>query len=174
LQRGLRRFCDRFGELVSPARQAFYERFLDRLPSLLARYQAHRHMTICCGDAHVWNCFLPNAQTSEDVRLFDWEVWDLYPATADLSYMMAVHWYPELRRRIEVALLDEYHDALLAAGVRGYDRHALTEDYRLSVLLHITLPPSQALGNIPPRVWWNNLERILLAVEDLGCRELLD
>jgi hypothetical protein len=27
--------------------------------------------------------------------------------------------------------------------------------------------------NIPPRVWWNNLERIMLAVDDLGCRDLL-
>jgi hypothetical protein len=26
---------------------------------------------------------------------------------------------------------------------------------------------------IPPALWWNNLERIMLAVEDLGCRDLL-
>jgi hypothetical protein len=26
---------------------------------------------------------------------------------------------------------------------------------------------------IPPWIWWNNLQRILLAVDDLGCRELL-
>jgi hypothetical protein len=29
------------------------------------------------------------------------------------------------------------------------------------------------LRDIPPVIWWNNLERILLAVDDLGCRELL-
>jgi hypothetical protein len=23
-------------------------------------------------------------------------------------------------------------------------------------------------------IWWNNLERIFMAVDDLGCRELLD
>jgi hypothetical protein len=27
--------------------------------------------------------------------------------------------------------------------------------------------------NIPAVIWWNNLERILLAVDDLGCRDLL-
>jgi hypothetical protein len=32
----------------------------------------------------------------------------------------------------------------------------------------------QAAYDIPPWIWWNNLERILLAVDDLGCRELLD
>jgi hypothetical protein len=26
---------------------------------------------------------------------------------------------------------------------------------------------------IPPAVWWNNFERIMLAVDDLGCRDLL-
>jgi hypothetical protein len=29
------------------------------------------------------------------------------------------------------------------------------------------------MSNIPPRVWWNNLKRIMLAVDDLGCRDLL-
>ena len=31
----------------------------------------------------------------------------------------------------------------------------------------------QANHDIPPLIWWNNLERILLAVDDLGCRDLL-
>jgi hypothetical protein len=26
---------------------------------------------------------------------------------------------------------------------------------------------------IPPVIWWNHMERIMLAVDDLGCRELL-
>jgi hypothetical protein len=29
-------------------------------------------------------------------------------------------------------------------------------------------------ANIPPVIWWNNLERIHMAVEDPGCRELLE
>jgi hypothetical protein len=29
------------------------------------------------------------------------------------------------------------------------------------------------MNNIAPRVWWNNLERIMLAIDDLGCRDLL-
>ena len=39
--------------------------------------------------------------------------------------MMAVHWYPDRRRRMERPLLDLYHRALLAHGVAGYDRRAL-------------------------------------------------
>jgi len=65
-----------------------------------------------------------------------------------------------------------YHATLVAHGVT-YDRRALDDDYRLSVLWQITTPVWQAANNIPPVIWWNNLERILLAVDDLGCRDLL-
>jgi hypothetical protein len=35
-------------------------------------------------------------------------------------------------------------------------------------------PIWQALNDIPPVIWWNNLEHIFAAVDDLGCRDLLD
>ena len=54
-----------------------------------------------------------------------------------------------------------------------YDRAALDADYRLSVLWLIAIPMWQAGINIPPVIWWNNLERIFMAVDDLGCRDLL-
>lgn len=88
--------------------------------------------------------------------------------------MMALHWYPERRGRLERRLLDRYHAILVAHGVSGYDRHALAEDYRLSVLWQLTTPVWQAEQNLPPLIWWSHLERILLAADDLGCRELLD
>jgi hypothetical protein len=41
------------------------------------------------------------------------------------------------------------------------------------VLWQITTPVWQSDNNIPPVIWWNNLERIFMAVDDLGCRDLL-
>ncbi|HYD05590.1 MAG TPA: hypothetical protein VEC60_07685 [Reyranella sp.] len=58
-------------------------------------------------------------------------------------------------------------------GVKGYDRHALQEDYRLSVLWQTTRPIWMRSFGLPPSLWWHHLERIHLAVDDLGCRELL-
>jgi hypothetical protein len=105
--------------------------------------------------------------------LFDWDSWRLGVATDDLAYMMAVHWYPDRRSRMERPLLEVYHAALQTHGASGYSRSQLDDDYRLSVLWHITTPLWQAGANIPPVIWWNNLERVLLAVDDLGCRDLL-
>jgi thiamine kinase-like enzyme len=179
-ERGLRsfaekfaRFTDRFDGIMPSERRDLYRRLLDQAPRLLARYHSRRNLTIIHGDAHPWNFFLPRHGGDADVRLIDWESWSINAATDDLAYMMAMLWYPDRRRRLERPLLDLYHAELLTQGVNGYDRQALNDDYRLSTLWLITRPVGQEANNIPARVWWNNLERIMLAVDDLGCRDLL-
>jgi hypothetical protein len=62
---------------------------------------------------------------------------------------------------------------LVENGVRGYDRHALSKDYRLSALWQATTPIWQVNGKIPPVIWWHILERTFHAIDDVGCRELL-
>jgi hypothetical protein len=175
LQKGAERytrFAESLGDRLPRDRRLLYERFIDQAPRLMSRYHARRHATIVHGDAHAWNSLLPR-DGGADVRLFDWDLWDVGIATDDLAYLMALHWYPDRRRHLERPLLDAYHDALIASGVRDYDRAALDADYRQSVLSTIMLPVWQATNNIPPVIWWNNFERIMLAADDLGCRGLL-
>ena len=59
---------------------------------------------------------------------------------SDVADMVAIHWYPDLRRERERPLLDHYHAMLVAHGVSSYDRRVLGADYRLSVLWQITTP----------------------------------
>jgi hypothetical protein len=70
-------------------------------------------------------------------------------------------------------LLDHYHAALLQQGVRGYDRAALADDYRLSAVWQLMTPVWQSSVDLPPVIWWGHLERITLAVDDLGGRDLI-
>lgn len=165
-------FTDRLGDALPPERQDLFARLIDAAPRLFARYTARRNLTIVQGDAHVWNCFLPR-DGGADVRFFDWDSWRVDVGASDLSYMMAVHWYPDRRRRFERVLLDRYHAALLEAGVRGYDRASLDADYRFATLWMVTWPVWQEAFGVPPVYWWNNLERVWLAVDDLGCHDLL-
>jgi thiamine kinase-like enzyme len=166
------RFADRLGDSLPRERRTLYERLLDAVPRLFERYHTRRNVTLIHGDAHVWNIFLPR-DGGDDLRLFDWDGWRIGVAASDLAYMMALHWYPDRRRRLERTLLDRYHATLLAQGVRGYDRQALHDDYRWAVLWQMATPVFQAAFNIPPVIWWNHMERIMFAVDDLGCRELL-
>lgn len=166
-------FADLLGDRLSAERRAFYDRLFAEAPRLLKRYLSRRHMTVAQGDSHVWNCFLPRDGAVLGARLFDWDAWQLNVGAEDLAYMMAMHWYPDLRQRAERHLLDCFHGELTASGVKGYDRHALQDDYRLAVLWLTTRPIWHQSAGIPPVIWWNNLERIHLAVDDLDCRELL-
>jgi Ecdysteroid kinase-like family len=172
LERKVAEFEERLGDRLAPARRDLHKLLLDRALRLMKRTDGRCGVTIVHGDAHVWNCFLPR-DGGTDVRLFDWDSWRLGVATEDLAYMMAVHWYPDRRRLMERPLLDLYYDELRSHGVEDYDRRALQDDYRLSALWAIVTPVFQASANIPTVIWWNNFERIHLAIEDLGCRELL-
>jgi hypothetical protein len=88
--------------------------------------------------------------------------------------MMAVMWFPDLRRQWELPLLRRYHERLVAAGVSNYDWEALWSDYRFAVVVHLFTPVHQAAGGeVGPSTWWYNLERVHAAFEDLGCRALL-
>jgi hypothetical protein len=131
------RFADRLGDRLSQERRDLYRLLIDSGHRLNARHRSHHNMTIVQGDAHVWNVFLPRRPEIDDVRFFDWDSWRIDLAADDLSYMMALHWFPDCRRRCERQLLDHYHTALLACGVGNYDRRALDDDYRRSVLWQI-------------------------------------
>ena len=162
----------RLGDRLAPERLAFYERLFDRAAPFRALPLPLQH------DGRARRCacleLLSAARTEPGTpKLFDWDSWRLDNATDDLAYKMALHWYPDLRRQRERHLLDVYHDELQARGVTGYDRQALQNDYRLSVLGTTMTPVWQHAGNVPAWIWWSHLARIHLAADDLGCRELL-
>jgi hypothetical protein len=165
-------FADALGDRLPPYRRELYERLLANASRLQQRYRTHRHQTVIQGDSHFWNCFLPKDR-NDTPRLFDWDGWRISIGAEDLAYMIAMHWYPEMRQRTEKILLDAFHEELLAGGVTGYDRGALQDDYRLTVLWQTTRPIWLRAAHIPPVVWWPHLERIHLAADDLDCRELL-
>ena len=49
----------------------------------------------------------------------------------------------------------------------------MDDDYRFSTLWQLMTPVWQAAADLPPVIWWNHLERIMMAVDDLGCVDLL-
>lgn len=167
------RFADLVGDRLSEERRILYRRLIDQSERLSQRYHSRRHLSITHGDAHVWNFLLPRTGVDDTVRIFDFDLWSINVPTNDLAYMMAMHWYPERRQALERLLLNLYHDTLIESGVTGYTRGTLDRDYRWAVLWQITRPVWQWSINIPPLIWWNNLERVFAAVDELGCEELL-
>ena len=122
----------------------------------------------------MWNLLCPrDGGATSGIRLLDWDSWRIGRAAADLAYMMAVHWYPERRARLEARLLERYHFELRARGVTDYTLEHLWEDYRLSVIGLLAIPVWQHMLGLPPGIWWPHLNRIVAAFEDLDCAALL-
>jgi Phosphotransferase enzyme family len=168
-----RRFREFLGDRLSERRRVIFERVLAASPVLRRRLAGPANLTLIHGDAHGWNFLFPVDRAGETTRILDWHTWQIDLGATDLAYLMAVHWYPERRQRLERALLDRYHSGLVARGVPDYDREACWQDYRLAVIDCLLLPMRQWNDGLPPLIWWSHLERIACAFEDLACEELV-
>ena len=165
-------FVNQMGDRLSPAHRAIYERVMAAWPQVSRRYVETGHWTLSHGDAHVWNFLYPH-QPGLPAYLVDWEALGIKLGTDDLAYMMTLFWFPERRARLEEPLLREYHTHLLERGVRDYSWAQCWEDYRLSVIRMVFQPIWWWSTDHPAWLWWDRMERVVLAYEDLSCEELL-
>jgi aminoglycoside phosphotransferase (APT) family kinase protein len=171
VEQTVERFVAFLGDRLPLARRRVYDRLLS-CQLALRRRQVARPPTLIHGDAHWWNYLYPR-EAGGRVLLFDWQLWAVAPVAGDLAHAVALSWFPERRRRLERRLLRGYHDSLCRLGVRGYAWDACWHDYRLFVAKLAFTPAIQWERHIPAVVWWSNLERAMLAFEDLDCEELL-
>lgn len=165
-------FIGFLGDRLCAARRKVYEQLLETPGELWEKDTEARGRTLLHGDLHVWNVFYP-LEAGGSLYFFDWNMWDSGSPTDDLAYLLAVHWYPERRQRLELELLKAYHSQLVASGVSDYPWEALQLDYRLSVIRSLFLPVWQWVRGIEAGVWWSHLERVFLAFEDLKCSEII-
>ena len=165
-------FIDYLGDRLSPKRRRVYERLLTLEPALRER-QGCRPQTLLHGDAHWWNFLYPLDPEADTTRILDWGSWRIGVGTNDLAYMLALHFFPQQRRRLEERLVRAYHRELLRCGVTAYDWSACWEDYRLSVVGSLSFPAQFWALNVPASEWWAQLECGMSAFEDLRCTELL-
>jgi Phosphotransferase enzyme family len=167
-------FTSFLGDRLSKKRRAIYRDVLAALPNLYTRLTHPRAYTVIHDDIHIGNVLYPRDPTTDTVRIIDWQTWHIDLAPKDLAHMMAIFWFADQRRALEQLLLKQYHDRLCENGVTNYSWEQLWYDYRLCVLRKLFHPPWQWASGHHPNIWWNHLERVMTAYEDLNCRELFD
>jgi len=84
------------------------------------------------GDYRIDNLLFDPQRT--EVTVVDWQTLAVGLPARDLSYFLATSLQPADRAAAERALVDAYHDALIARGVTGYDREMCWQDYRFGML----------------------------------------
>ncbi len=88
--------------------------------------------TLLHGDYRIDNLLFDPQRT--EVTVVDWQTLAVGLPARDLSYFLATSLQPADRAAAERALVDAYHDALIARGVTGYDREMCWQDYRFGML----------------------------------------
>jgi hypothetical protein len=81
-------------------------------------------------DFRLDNLLIDERVTPPRVVVVDWQSMVLQSPLSDLAYFLGASLLPEVRRPVERELVREYHDGLVAAGVRGYDFAHCWDDYR--------------------------------------------
>ncbi len=124
-------FLEELGERV-PVR--FRERMGDVAAFIASRgeHATTPGSTLLHGDFRLDNLLFPGAGAAP--VLLDWQLLGWGPGAGDIAYFLAQSLPLESRRTHEGALLARYHAALEDAGVTGYTRAQLQDDYRRGLL----------------------------------------
>jgi hypothetical protein len=161
------------GDRLSVERRKIYGRLLASKYKVWGRLTEVAGLTVTHGDAHWWNLLYPRDPDRHRVCLFDWQLWHVDVGTRDLAFMVALGGYSERMAAMEQNLIRRYHDSLIARGVGNYTWDDCWNDYRWSALRNLNVPVIQWSQGRSAGLWWGNLERAMLAYEELRCYELL-
>ncbi|MCG8425721.1 MAG: aminoglycoside phosphotransferase family protein [Proteobacteria bacterium] len=168
-----RQFVDSVASPLLDDHQSTYELVFEMLPdALLRRLGSSNQRTLIHGDAHFWNFLYPRSGGREGCIIIDWQLCKFGLGGFDLSYMIALHWYPEHRQSLERLLLRYYQTQMHRNNVEC-EWNDLWDDYRLAVAFNLLYPVLLQSKGVPSVIWQPHLERGFAAFEDLDCRELL-
>jgi hypothetical protein len=165
-------FLDHLGDALPGADRAVLETVFGSSLAPWMRLVDGRALTLAHGDAHTWNFLFPRSGRG-DPYLIDWQTWHLDLGARDLAFMIALHWGREVRKRLELPLLQLYHRRLLDQGVAGYSFDDLWLDYRRCAVRNLTFPIIFWARGLPPEAWRGRLECALAAYHDLDGADFL-
>ena len=173
VEKNVHGFMNFLGDGLSAERRKIYERLLASKYQIWGRLTEAKGLTVTHGDAHWWNFLYPRDADSERVRLFDWHLWHVDLGARDMAFMIGLGGDLEQRAEEELHLVRRYHEGLTGHGVVNYSWEDCWDDYRRSSLRNLNVPVVQWSQGRSESVWSVNLERAMIAYEELGCSELL-
>ena len=142
---------------------------MDKFPH---RINSKNNVTICTDDSHIYNFMLPIKQNNKPLMI-DFQFWGEGTGTGDLAHLTRVNFSDELKREIQIPLVEHYHKTLLKNGVASYSWEECLKDYRLSVATMVLIPFYQYSGfKIKYDEWVGDLQGLIYNYEYLNCDEL--
>ncbi|MDE0804362.1 MAG: phosphotransferase [Acidimicrobiales bacterium] len=121
-------FLDRYGDRVEPAVVAEGTAMMKRLGDYIS-YRPEP-FTAVHGDFRVDNMLFATEAGGAALTTVDWQTVALGPGITDVSYLLGTSLLPDERGSHERALVERYHQNLLAGGVTEYAFETCWNDYR--------------------------------------------
>ncbi|MEM9134147.1 MAG: phosphotransferase [Actinomycetota bacterium] len=162
-------FMEAFSASLMPELQGFIEGYAGQRGRIIDDLAAMPH-TLVHFDFRADNLFFGGG---DDVTVIDWQAISKGGGAADVGYFLSQNLTTEDRRSSETDLLHVYHDALVAAGVTGYDFDTLVKDYRVGIECGWIIPV-MAVGSLDftseraVALWTAVIERTQNALLDHG------
>lgn len=165
-----------FGHYFSPTMYRLAEDFGTRLPAFY-RESAQSPLTLMHGDYRLDNMFFEPDDPAH-IALIDWQISGLGSGLYDVVYFLAGSVPTEVRRKIEIEVLREYHEGLCEAGVKDFKFEECWQSYRRYALSMFPLLVIACGGlNSADKQRHQLLEvvllRLLTTMEDLEAVEFL-
>jgi len=167
-------FLERYGERVAAEHQEVCRRFVASLDG----WGADRRppLGLVHGDYRLDNMLFGTGGARAFVAV-DWQTVAWGPVMTDVSYFLGSALPVPERRAHEQELVREYHDALHALGVRGFDWDACWDGYRRQSFLGVlmTVAPAMLVERTErgDEMFMTSLGRFAQQVLDLDAIELL-
>lgn len=168
-----------FGDRLKPHWPALIDQIYEQLPATAYKHaQDNSNFTLIHGDPNPGNILVPHDGIQPlyfiDQQPFDWSI-TIWHGVYDLAYVMSLYWPNELRRELEIPVLQHYYAKLQERGVENYSWEQLHLDYRLAVLMMVPIAVEYMADGGDPD--WNEfryslVQRTLTTCDDLNCQEL--
>lgn len=127
-------FESNFGHRLPAGGLEIYQLFLGNYAKINQQIASRSPWTLAHQDFRVENLLFGTPDSGE-VVVIDWQGIGRGPGAYDLAYVLGGSMEPEERRLHEQALVQAYHNQLLASGVGDYSFTQLWEDYCHSQLM---------------------------------------
>lgn len=173
LERSVSNFVESLGDGLSLKQKDVYRRLISSSESIWGRLTDAKGLTVTHGDMHWWNFLYPLDELTDEMRIFDWQLWHIDLGARDLAFLIALGGFAERRPELEMPLLHIYHESLLANGVVDYSRDQFWTDYRLSAIRNLNIPVIFWSQGRDEQTWRNFLDRAFESYFSLDCDELL-
>jgi hypothetical protein len=136
-------FIERYGERVAPEHQEVCQRFVASLDGWVA--DRRPPLGLVHGDYRLDNMLFGAEDAPRRFVAVDWQTVSWGPAMTDAAYFLGGSLQLADRREHELALVREYHEALHAQGVRGFDWDECWTGYRRQTFLGILMTVAPAM-----------------------------